>query len=619
MYERRDTVRAPMVRAVASSLRFPLRSVSLLALSAAGAGLLSPGCGATAPTEIVLDVYTDLACPAQAGVAAGRAGELGERATSATSNECDPATGSLGRLVVIPRADEEAEVALEIRVSAGDTSLENCVASKNYAGCIVARRILNFIPNRSVRMRVDLRNPCLDTPCDETTSCVAFGVSKGCVEARVDPTKCDGVCTDEDLVEQHRDSFVACGDESDPCGEGATCIVGSSAIPLCVCPAGFTLKPADQSCADIDECAGNLHDCHDKATCTNLAGSFECTCQDGYSGDGRECESLCPTNCSPNASCRSVSGQLRCVCDGGFTGNGVTCNDVNECTEGTHDCVAPATCVNATGSFSCECPATHTLQAGNSCVCNVVCDGACIDPDANDQHCGASGTCAGAEAGEVCTNGSSCNEGQCEFPVPGNVLVLSATPEIQAALERVGATTVSVASSVTDFVTMYASQSWDLVIVDLPSPAPSLEMQAQLVARAGTGRIIFNYWNLDETFALQEAFGITCSDFSDPPHMTPIAGAPVNLFDYRESFPSPLTPTNDAWGDNGDVLSLTGAGERLVSRDVAGTEAVVVQTNGGRTIVNGFLPDNYSGRDADTDGVADMAELFVNEITWLYQ
>jgi hypothetical protein len=604
-------------------MRFPQHSVSLTALLATGIGLSFPGCGATKPTEIVLEVYTDLPCPAQAGVAAGRAGELGDRATSATSNECDPETGSLGRLVVIPRADQGAEVALEIRVSDGSTSLENCVASKNYAGCIVARRILNFIPQRSVRLRVDLRNPCLDTPCDETTTCVAFGVSKGCVAARVDPNQCDGVCTDEDLVDQHRDDFVACGDESDPCGEGATCILGLSTTPLCVCPAGFALEATDQSCTEIDECAAGLHDCHEKATCTNTAGSFQCTCQDGYAGNGRECESLCPTNCSPNATCKSVSGQLRCVCDSGFTGSGTTCNDVNECTLGTHDCAAPATCVNETGSFRCECPDGFSPQGGNACVCTdssrVACAGTCIDPDTNNQYCGASGTCSGADAGEVCTGGRLCNEGQCAFPVPSSVLVFSATPEIQAALERIGVTSVSITAQVTEFVTMYDSQEWDLVIADMPGASPSSDMRDRLAARAGSGRILFNFWDLDADSALLSAFEVACTDLFDPPDMTPIAGAPVNLFDYRESFPAPLTRTNDSWNDNGDVLTLTGTGNRLVSRDAEGSEAVIVQTNGGRTIVNGFLPDNYSGLDADADEIADMAELFVNEITWLYQ
>ena len=37
---------------------------------------------------------------------------------------------------------------------------------------------------------------------------------------------------------------------------------------------------------DIDECTENLDNCHEKADCTDLEGSFRCTCKSGYEGDG---------------------------------------------------------------------------------------------------------------------------------------------------------------------------------------------------------------------------------------------------------------------------------------------------------------------------------------------
>lgn len=40
---------------------------------------------------------------------------------------------------------------------------------------------------------------------------------------------------------------------------------------------------------DIDECASGTHDCHSDATCTNTGGAFNCTCKEGYNGDGRQC------------------------------------------------------------------------------------------------------------------------------------------------------------------------------------------------------------------------------------------------------------------------------------------------------------------------------------------
>jgi len=42
-------------------------------------------------------------------------------------------------------------------------------------------------------------------------------------------------------------------------------------------------------CADIDECAINNGGCDTEAICSNSEGSFMCTCQSGYSGDGNTC------------------------------------------------------------------------------------------------------------------------------------------------------------------------------------------------------------------------------------------------------------------------------------------------------------------------------------------
>ena len=40
---------------------------------------------------------------------------------------------------------------------------------------------------------------------------------------------------------------------------------------------------------DIDECATNTSKCHEKADCTNTAGSHICSCKQGYEGDGVNC------------------------------------------------------------------------------------------------------------------------------------------------------------------------------------------------------------------------------------------------------------------------------------------------------------------------------------------
>ncbi len=41
--------------------------------------------------------------------------------------------------------------------------------------------------------------------------------------------------------------------------------------------------------SDIDECTDGTHNCDVNAFCSNNNGSFTCTCNSGYDGDGVTC------------------------------------------------------------------------------------------------------------------------------------------------------------------------------------------------------------------------------------------------------------------------------------------------------------------------------------------
>ena len=44
--------------------------------------------------------------------------------------------------------------------------------------------------------------------------------------------------------------------------------------------------------ADIDECVAGNSGCDVRADCVNTAGSYNCTCKTGFSGNGSTCEGM---------------------------------------------------------------------------------------------------------------------------------------------------------------------------------------------------------------------------------------------------------------------------------------------------------------------------------------
>jgi hypothetical protein len=343
----------------------------------------TPGC-MEKPTEVVVQVYTDVGCDAQAAVVIGPVGELGNRPASAVSTLCDRKTGSLGHVVMVPSGAEDAELGLEVRVKADLGAPDECLAENEYRGCIVARRILDFIPQRTVHMRVDLRNPCINTPCDQTTSCLAKGVTKACVEARIDVSQCDGACDEDDQVLQNEASFQPCSADSNPCGDGATCLVQEEAV-ICQCESGHrNVRAEPTSCVEINECDEKTAECDAHATCTNTEGSYTCACKAGYEGSGKSCvQTECASTCGENATCTPSAGVFECQCDEGFTGDGFDCSNVDECLLGTAECDQHADCVDALGSYDCRCQPGYAGD-GKSCVSLDECvDNADCAPEAS--------------------------------------------------------------------------------------------------------------------------------------------------------------------------------------------------------------------------------------------
>ena len=85
-------------------------------------------------------------------------------------------------------------------------------------------------------------------------------------------------------------------------------------------------------------------------------------CCDGLEPVGGTCTDIneCTTgtdNCSADASCTNTVGSFTCACNAGFEGDGIACADINECVTGADNCSDNAACSNTPGSFTCACNA----------------------------------------------------------------------------------------------------------------------------------------------------------------------------------------------------------------------------------------------------------------------
>jgi len=147
---------------------------------------------------------------------------------------------------------------------------------------------------------------------------------------------------------------------------------------------GFTCKCFDgyrgdgvNSCVEIDECSEQTHNCHDFASCFNTPlGSFTCECFAGYRGDGdKQCDEIdeCAEKthtCDTNATCDNTDGGYDCTCNEGWQGNGFTCVDIDECATGLHACHEFGFCTNTPGSYDCTC---NDGYMGDGFLCTVPC------------------------------------------------------------------------------------------------------------------------------------------------------------------------------------------------------------------------------------------------------
>ncbi|XP_068100889.1 uromodulin-like isoform X2 [Hyperolius riggenbachi] len=119
----------------------------------------------------------------------------------------------------------------------------------------------------------------------------------------------------------------------------------------------------------------NCSKCHPKATCDDYFGYYQCSCNDGFVGDGFNCSDIdeCAyywsNKCGPYT-CENTYGSYTCSCPTGYYNSSeYGCVDINECASSAlNSCESPATCINSLGSYTCVCPYGYV---GNGTSCEV--------------------------------------------------------------------------------------------------------------------------------------------------------------------------------------------------------------------------------------------------------
>ncbi|XP_037784060.1 fibrillin-2-like isoform X6 [Penaeus monodon] len=172
-----------------------------------------------------------------------------------------------------------------------------------------------------------------------------------------------------------------CKEETHDCRGGERCYnqyghYTCSGSPA-ACTKGFRYSSSDRRCHDVDECAENIDSCEwSTQTCVNSVGSYRCidqqpTCDFGYRYDHEqracididECREK-KHDCEDGQYCVNTLGSYQChthgsasqTCHPGYTFNRTArvCMDIDECSEGIHDCSASEECVNRRGDYACH-------------------------------------------------------------------------------------------------------------------------------------------------------------------------------------------------------------------------------------------------------------------------
>ncbi|XP_023932116.1 uncharacterized protein LOC106156983 [Lingula anatina] len=204
---------------------------------------------------------------------------------------------------------------------------------------------------------------CADNPCFTGVACVdvaAPGTGFQCGPCPLGLVGDGSVCSDED----------ECLKTPSPCAQSCSNLPGSY---QCSCGTGYILGPDLTTCLDVDECSRGTHDCGSNAACNNTVGSYICTCNTGYTGLGTtgQCDDINECSASPcqaNAVCTNLVGSYRCDCSLGYELDPLTgqCTEIDEC---TRDNTCQQTCTDGVATYTCGCNTGFVIDTTDQVTC----------------------------------------------------------------------------------------------------------------------------------------------------------------------------------------------------------------------------------------------------------
>lgn len=175
------------------------------------------------------------------------------------------------------------------------TSPETCGGggTDNVCGCVeteaeVCARIGSNCGDVEVTDRCGQARTVNCGTCTDPESCGGGGVANSC--------GCDSATICAQVSQQcgMLDTSSRCSNlnmvDCGGCGASGMCATGT-----CDCDDGYEYDSGMATCVDIDECAADLDDCDANASCSNEPGTFTCTCNAGFMGDGTTCTPILPT------------------------------------------------------------------------------------------------------------------------------------------------------------------------------------------------------------------------------------------------------------------------------------------------------------------------------------